>query len=254
MAGRGGAQTGVAECITLAFDLLVCNTRKGEQSKTVGNRRPLFCEREALKAFAFQIAVQWITTNADNGLALMIWQRHFTDFLLSEEKFAGDSVEAARERLKATAHTCAGGAADIEGRRLHALSLNNAAAWDISVTGNDHTHMPCVIPAGEVLSGSAAEMQRTIGRMVYRVAGDVAGGVKPHDTSPFASVTTDIGVIPPKVVQLPCHVDATGGSGTPARARIMEDMIRYIKGHAGVRFFTVGGLARWCLDNRQHFD
>jgi len=50
------------------------------------------------------------------------------------------------------------------------------------------------------------------------------------------------------------HPRSGWGSGTPARARIMEDMIRYIKGHAGVRFFTVGGLARWCLDNRQHFD
>jgi peptidoglycan-N-acetylglucosamine deacetylase len=50
------------------------------------------------------------------------------------------------------------------------------------------------------------------------------------------------------------HPRSGWGSGTPARARIMEDMIRYIKGHAGVRFFTVGGLARWCLDNRQYFD
>ena len=50
------------------------------------------------------------------------------------------------------------------------------------------------------------------------------------------------------------HPRSGWGSGTPARARIMEDMIRFIKGYQGVRFFQVGELARWCLDNRQFFD
>ncbi len=50
------------------------------------------------------------------------------------------------------------------------------------------------------------------------------------------------------------HPRSGWGSGMPSRARVMEDMIRYIRQHDGVRFFTVEGLARWCLDNRRHFD
>ena len=50
------------------------------------------------------------------------------------------------------------------------------------------------------------------------------------------------------------HPRSGWGSGTPARARVMEEMIRFIKQHEGVQFFSVAGLAKWCLQNRQHFD
>ena len=39
------------------------------------------------------------------------------------------------------------------------------------------------------------------------------------------------------------HPRSGWGSGMPSRVRVMEDMIRYIKQHDGVRFFNVAGLA-----------
>jgi len=50
------------------------------------------------------------------------------------------------------------------------------------------------------------------------------------------------------------HPRSGWGSGTPARVRIIEDLIHYIKRHDGVRFFNIEGLARWCLDNQAHFE
>ena len=50
------------------------------------------------------------------------------------------------------------------------------------------------------------------------------------------------------------HPRSGWGSGMPSRVRVMEDMIRYIKQHDGVKFFNVAGLASWCLENRQYFD
>lgn len=48
---------------------------------------------------------------------------------------------------------------------------------------------------------------------------------------------------------LTIHPRSGWGSGTPARARIFGEMIEYMKGHAGVRFFSSSQFAQWCLDN-----
>lgn len=50
------------------------------------------------------------------------------------------------------------------------------------------------------------------------------------------------------------HPRSGWGSGIPSRARVVEDMIRYIKQHDAIKFFSVGQLAQWCLDHREHFD
>lgn len=50
------------------------------------------------------------------------------------------------------------------------------------------------------------------------------------------------------------HARSGWGSGTPARARIVEELITYIKRHEGVRFFSVGGLADWVRENHASFD
>ena len=50
------------------------------------------------------------------------------------------------------------------------------------------------------------------------------------------------------------HPRSGWGSGTPARAAIVEDLIRHIKGYEGVQFFSVGGLAQWCLEHQSHFE
>jgi len=50
------------------------------------------------------------------------------------------------------------------------------------------------------------------------------------------------------------HPRSGWGSGTPSRSRNMEEMIRYIRQHEGVRFFSMAGLAQWCLDHIEDFD
>ena len=45
------------------------------------------------------------------------------------------------------------------------------------------------------------------------------------------------------------HPRSGWGSGTPARARIFEEMIRYIKSHDGVQFFSASGCAQWCHEH-----
>ncbi len=53
---------------------------------------------------------------------------------------------------------------------------------------------------------------------------------------------------------LTVHPRSGWGSGTPARAAALEQMIRYMKEHDGVRFFTAGEFARWCLENPQRLE
>ena len=50
------------------------------------------------------------------------------------------------------------------------------------------------------------------------------------------------------------HPRAGWGSGTPARAAIVGELIRYIKQHEGVRFFSLAGLAQWCIANQADFE
>jgi len=53
---------------------------------------------------------------------------------------------------------------------------------------------------------------------------------------------------------LTVHPRSGWGSGTPARTAIFEQMIAYMKAHAGVKFFSSSQFARWCLDNPQHLE
>jgi peptidoglycan/xylan/chitin deacetylase (PgdA/CDA1 family) len=52
---------------------------------------------------------------------------------------------------------------------------------------------------------------------------------------------------------LTVHPRSGFGSGTPARARVIDRLIRYIKGFPGVRFVRMVDLARWCLDPANGF-
>ena len=53
---------------------------------------------------------------------------------------------------------------------------------------------------------------------------------------------------------LTVHPRSGWGSGTPARTRIFEQAISYMKEHSGVRFFSSAQFARWCLDNPRHLE
>jgi peptidoglycan/xylan/chitin deacetylase (PgdA/CDA1 family) len=53
---------------------------------------------------------------------------------------------------------------------------------------------------------------------------------------------------------LTVHPRSGWGSGSPARTWILEQMISYMKGHAGVQFFSSAGFARWCLDNPERLE
>ena len=53
---------------------------------------------------------------------------------------------------------------------------------------------------------------------------------------------------------LTVHPRSGWGSGTPARTWIFEQMIEYMKGHAGVRFFSSAQFARWCIDNPERLE
>lgn len=46
------------------------------------------------------------------------------------------------------------------------------------------------------------------------------------------------------------HGRAWWGSGTPSRARVLEELIRHISVHDGVIYMRGVDLARWCLENR----
>lgn len=53
---------------------------------------------------------------------------------------------------------------------------------------------------------------------------------------------------------LTVHPRSGWGSGTPARTRILGQMIEYMKGHEGVRFFSSAEFARWCIANPQRLE
>lgn len=50
---------------------------------------------------------------------------------------------------------------------------------------------------------------------------------------------------------LTAHPRSGWGSGTPARARVIDELIAYMKAHHGVRFFSSSELAQWCLEHPQ---
>ncbi len=52
---------------------------------------------------------------------------------------------------------------------------------------------------------------------------------------------------------LTCHPRSGRGSGTPARARVVDRLIEYIKGFPDVHFARMDELARWCLEPEHGF-
>ncbi len=57
-----------------------------------------------------------------------------------------------------------------------------------------------------------------------------------------------------RFVVLVVHPRSGWGSGTPVRTAIFEQAIAYMKGRAGVRFFSSAQFARWCLEHPQHLE
>jgi peptidoglycan/xylan/chitin deacetylase (PgdA/CDA1 family) len=53
---------------------------------------------------------------------------------------------------------------------------------------------------------------------------------------------------------LTMHPRAGFGSGTPARAAMVERLIEYIKQHERVQFLRLGELAQYCLQHPERFD
>lgn len=53
---------------------------------------------------------------------------------------------------------------------------------------------------------------------------------------------------------LTVHPRSGWGSGTPARTRILEDVIKHIQGYDGVRFFSSVEFAQWCQANPQYLE
>lgn len=49
------------------------------------------------------------------------------------------------------------------------------------------------------------------------------------------------------------HPRAGFGTGTPARARIIDELLRFMRGYADVAFVRCGELAAWCLDEGNGF-
>ena len=47
---------------------------------------------------------------------------------------------------------------------------------------------------------------------------------------------------------LTLHPRSGWGSGTPSRSHILRELIAYMQGHQGVRFFSANDLAEWCLE------
>ena len=50
------------------------------------------------------------------------------------------------------------------------------------------------------------------------------------------------------------HPRGGWGSGIPSRAKIIEGMIRHIQQHEDARFFSLAGLASWCIANHACFE
>ncbi|MGH8617313.1 MAG: polysaccharide deacetylase family protein [Burkholderiales bacterium] len=50
------------------------------------------------------------------------------------------------------------------------------------------------------------------------------------------------------------HPRSGWGSGSPSRVAIIDALIRYMQSFEGVRFYTLAGLADWCLAHHERFE
>jgi peptidoglycan/xylan/chitin deacetylase (PgdA/CDA1 family) len=82
----------------------------------------------------------------------------------------------------------------------------------------------------------------------YRVSYTPASEVLRHWEQEFDAVWQEGGYY-----NLTLHPRTGYGSGSPARARIVEQIIAHARSRAGVRFVTLGELAEWCLAQPQRW-
>ena len=83
----------------------------------------------------------------------------------------------------------------------------------------------------------------------YKFSNTPASEVLEHWKQEFDAVYHENGYF-----MLMLHPRSGWGSGTPSRAHIVGELIRYIKQHDGVQFCNIEGLARWVLANQQDFE
>ena len=76
-----------------------------------------------------------------------------------------------------------------------------------------------------------------------------ASEVLAHWKQEFDSIYAEHGYF-----MLTFHPRSGWGSGIPSRAKVIEEMILYIKQHEGVRFVNLRQLADWCLGNQSEFE
>ncbi|MBP0495909.1 polysaccharide deacetylase family protein [Pararoseomonas indoligenes] len=82
----------------------------------------------------------------------------------------------------------------------------------------------------------------------YRVSWRPPSEVLQHWKEEFAAIYAESGYF-----ILTIHPRAGFGSGTPARAAMVESLIHHIQGHEGVRFVRLGELADHCLTHPEAF-
>jgi peptidoglycan/xylan/chitin deacetylase (PgdA/CDA1 family) len=78
----------------------------------------------------------------------------------------------------------------------------------------------------------------------YRVSYTPPSEVLTHWKQEFDSAYAEGGFY-----DLIVHPRTGFGSGSPTRAKVVEELIEYIKGFSGVKFYRMDELANWCLDN-----
>lgn len=83
----------------------------------------------------------------------------------------------------------------------------------------------------------------------YKFSMTPASEVLTHWKQEFDSLYAEHGYF-----MLTFHPRSGWGSGGPARGAVIEEMIRYIKQHEGVRFLNLRELADWCLSNPNEFE
>jgi peptidoglycan/xylan/chitin deacetylase (PgdA/CDA1 family) len=83
----------------------------------------------------------------------------------------------------------------------------------------------------------------------YKFSLTPASEVLAHWRQEFDSLYAEHGYF-----MLTFHPRSGWGSGGPSRAAVIDEMIRYIKQHEGVRFVNLRQLADWCLRNPGEFE
>jgi peptidoglycan/xylan/chitin deacetylase (PgdA/CDA1 family) len=83
----------------------------------------------------------------------------------------------------------------------------------------------------------------------YNVSMTPSSAVEAQWKAEFDAIYADRGFF-----LLTCHPRAGFGSGTPARARCIEGLIRHIRSHRNVRFMRLGEIDEWVRGNADAFE